>query len=325
MGTIKTIKLEPPSFPQNSSMKRNVSRSSLVNVPENERCPHGSVPIRRPFKDELVRAAFPPPSRHTNHSSVNELPNTVHKYAVVIQASNGPRLTAVSAFINVWKPNTEQTSFSLAQLWAIYSTGTDIPEAVEVGWMVYPEKFGDQEPRFFIYFTNDGYNTGCYNLDCPGFVQVSRDVCLGCIISPYSTYNGAQFEIDVGITQTTLTKDWWVRWNDIFIGYYPYTMFPRLSQGGATDVEWGGEVTQSPQASRPTTTHMGSGHFPDEGLNRAAFFRNMKYEDTTFEVYSPNDAGVTKYVSHPECYGLSSLVDSQFFYGGSGGGAPGCI
>jgi len=326
-----TIQLEPPLFPPNSLIQHNVSSSSFANMPENWQCPQGSVPIRRPFKDELVRVNLPP-SRHGNRSKVNELLGTVHKYAVIKQESNGPRLMGVSAMINVWKPITEQTDFSLAQLWAYYSTGRGVPESVEAGWMVYPNRHDDHDPRLFIFFTNDGYRTGCYNAECPGFVQVSRRVCLGCRFNTYSTYNGEQFEIDVGITQNTWTKDWWIRINNVLVGYYPRALFPRLSQGGATCVEWGGEVSQPPPLTHPTWTQMGSGHFPEEGFKKAAYFRNMLYEEATSRVYKPNDTGVTKFTSHPGCYRLSPVFeedpdpqsDSHFYYGGPGGGAPDC-
>ncbi|KAK8683022.1 hypothetical protein V6N13_039097 [Hibiscus sabdariffa] len=58
--------------------------------------------------------------------------------------------------------------FSLAQIWVVADRG---PEAntVEAGWQ------------------SDGYKkTGCYNLECPGFVQTSHKLTLGGKIVPIS-------------------------------------------------------------------------------------------------------------------------------------------
>jgi hypothetical protein len=44
-----------------------------------------------------------------------------------------------------------------------------------------------------------GGRGGCYNLDCPGFVQVNKKVPLGALLSPVSTYGAKQYEIKVQI------------------------------------------------------------------------------------------------------------------------------
>jgi hypothetical protein len=63
----------------------------------------------------------------------------------------------------------------------------------------------------------DGYkNTGCYNLECPGFVQISKNVVLGGPLSPTSTYNGQQFDIKLTI------------WKVIFYLYYPIDLIRRV-------------------------------------------------------------------------------------------------
>lgn len=36
-----------------------------------------------------------------------------------------------------------------------------------------------------------GKSGGCYNVDCPGFVQVSKDVTLGMIPAEYSQFGSA--------------------------------------------------------------------------------------------------------------------------------------
>ena len=47
---------------------------------------------------------------------------------------------------------------------------------------------------------SDGYkNTGCYNLECPGFVQTNSQFALGSILTPVSSYNGPQVNIVITI------------------------------------------------------------------------------------------------------------------------------
>ncbi|CAN1307099.1 hypothetical protein LINPERPRIM_LOCUS26980 [Linum perenne] len=41
--------------------------------------------------------------------------------------------------------------------------------------------------------------TGCYDLDCPGFVQESKTVTLGAEMTPVSTYGGKQHQFNVKI------------------------------------------------------------------------------------------------------------------------------
>jgi hypothetical protein len=46
----------------------------------------------------------------------------------------------------------------------------------------------------------DGYQrTGCYNLDCPGFVQVNHRFVIGSPIKPFSSYKAKQYEIGITI------------------------------------------------------------------------------------------------------------------------------
>ncbi|KAL1169373.1 hypothetical protein V6Z11_A05G142200 [Gossypium hirsutum] len=45
---------------------------------------------------------------------------------------------------------------------------------------------------------SDGYQrTGCYNPECPGFVQTSNKLGLGGKIEPVSTYAGEQIEMSI--------------------------------------------------------------------------------------------------------------------------------
>lgn len=41
--------------------------------------------------------------------------------------------------------------------------------------------------------------TGCYNILCPGFVQVKTDTPLGYLFQPVSTYDGEQYEVGINM------------------------------------------------------------------------------------------------------------------------------
>lgn len=46
---------------------------------------------------------------------------------------------------------------------------------------------------------------GCYNLKCPGFVQINNQIAFGAAITPLSTYNGEQRVIHVKIYKVIIT------------------------------------------------------------------------------------------------------------------------
>ncbi|KAF2607555.1 hypothetical protein F2Q68_00043192 [Brassica cretica] len=95
------------------------------------------------------------------------------------------------AVINVWKPYVQMPrEFSLAQMWLVAGPPSNL-NTIEFGWQVYPGRYGDDNARFFIYWTADGYRSGCYNLDCPGFVPVNQAYVLGEPIGHVSTLGGS--------------------------------------------------------------------------------------------------------------------------------------
>jgi len=50
-----------------------------------------------------------------------------------------------------------------------------------------------------------GSNTGCNDMSCPGFVQVSKTIALGAIIQPISIYKGQQYELRLTLYQVKST------------------------------------------------------------------------------------------------------------------------
>src|SRR5208282_2010268 len=88
--------------------------------------------------------------------------------------------------------------FSLSQHWYLAGSGGHFQTA-EVGWQNYPGKYGVDKPVQFVYWTADDYSaTGCYNLDCPGFVQTESTLHLGAGFPHYSVNGGPPVEIGMG-------------------------------------------------------------------------------------------------------------------------------
>ncbi|KAF3775087.1 hypothetical protein EJ110_NYTH51382 [Nymphaea thermarum] len=168
---------------------------------------------------------------------------------------------------------------------------------------------------------SDGYTkTGCYNLDCPGFIQVSRKLAPGAVL-PVSTSKGRQVYMKILVYRDPKTAHWWLRIGDEWIGYWPRTIFTTLASG-ATRLEWGGEIINEGRTGH-TTTDMGSGHFPSEGLDGvSASFNTLLYVDQNDKVMKPTS--VSELVSRPKCYNLKVLGDAggnrgyTFFFGGPG-------
>ncbi|XP_049931845.1 uncharacterized protein LOC116247428 [Nymphaea colorata] len=158
----------------------------------------------------------------------------------------------------------------------------------------------------------DAYaKTGCYNLKCPGFVQVSRRLAPGAVL-PVSAFKGRQ---------DPKTANWWLGINDEWIGYWPRTIFTTLASG-ATFLEWGGEIINGGRTGH-TTTDVGSGHFPSQGLDGVSdSFNNLQYVDQNYKVMKPTT--VSAFASRPKCYNLKVLGDVggnrgyTFFFGGTG-------
>ncbi|XP_013598903.1 PREDICTED: uncharacterized protein LOC106306715 isoform X2 [Brassica oleracea var. oleracea] len=121
----------------------------------------------------------------------------------------------------------------------------------------------------------DGFiKTGCYNILCPGFVQVSARIPFGILFGPVSVYDGPQYEVGIRIYKDGNTGDWWLVVYDENVGYWPNSLFTKAGLGhGASLVAYGGEVYSPVKEKSPS---MGSAHFPSEGYLKAAYVTNFE-------------------------------------------------
>ncbi|KAI5419206.1 uncharacterized protein LOC127135414 [Lathyrus oleraceus] len=300
--------MDPPEMPKGNNQISNLSESIQLWSLSGESCPDGTIPIRRITEQDLLRA----------NSDIRFGEKFNHQHAV--QVVKDAAYYGAQATMNVWNPHGESKSvFSLAQMRIMSGTyGKDL-NTIEVGWQVYPKIYGDRRTRFFIFWTADAYqHTGCYNLKCPGFVQTNKAIALGAAISPISTYNGNQFQISLFVWKDEMTGNWWLRYGDKNLGYWPTSLFTNLKNAAAR-VHWGGEILDE-QYEQASSTQMGSGHFPDEGYKNASYFNHIYVIDSRRLWIQPTDPMI--YADRPNCYniigGLDSSWGTYFYYGGPG-------
>nr|XP_027064354.1 uncharacterized protein LOC113690579 [Coffea arabica] len=204
------------------------------------------------------------------------------------------------AKINVWKPQVQNHEFSSSQIAILGGPNSNL-SAIEAGWMVFPDLFGDDNPRLFTCWTKDGYqSTGCYNLLCLGFVQISKKLSLRATIFPISTYHGPQFDITLYIWKDPKKDAWWLQYgNNTILGYWPASVFTHLADS-ASVIRWGGEVVNNVIIGQHTAAEMGCGHFPEEKFERSSHFMNLLTIDESNNLVIPEDI-ITR-VDNANCY-----------------------
>ena len=155
-----------------------------------------------------------------------------------------------------------------------------------------PDKYSTNKAVLFIYWTADDYqNTGCYNLDCSGFVQTNSNWCLGGTWDHYSSTGGGQWGFE--LQWKLYLGNWWLflkgPGNFEAVGYYPTSIY----KGGqlatnSTLIEYGGEVARKTGDVWP---QMGSGAQANAGWQYAA------YQNTIFYIPKDIDDGVGVWAS----------------------------
>jgi hypothetical protein len=224
------------------------------------------------------------------------------------------------SILNIWDPSGD---FTLSQQWYI---GADYNQTCEVGWVHEPQRWGNTSV-LFIYFTNNNYapGSGCYNLDCAGFVQIDHSVALGTPLPEYSKFGDDQQEVQIIVE--LIEGDWWVYAFGKYVGYYPTSVYHGgFMASGAKYSTFGGETLAITDLNE--WPQMGSGRWPQEGFKYAAYQRNISYVKTDGsrqEIWSTLKCST----EDSTCYNIvctdyfdGSNWGSYFFYGGPGGKCP---
>ena len=246
-------------------------------------------------------------------------PSDGHKYAYMYQ--NVENIGGGSN-LNVWNPLVDVNHgelMSLSQEWYIGGSGSTTQTA-EVGWQVQPLRWGTYSSVLFVYWTADDYSkTGCYNLTCPGFVQVSNRVAFGAPLGFTSTLGGDQY--DISAQYMLYQGNWWLAIDGIWIGYIDGSSYRggQMSRN-AQMIEYGTESA----GNNSLWPAEGSGQWATAGFGYAAYQRNMFYTDLSGNGYY---ASLTHANPSPSCYNTAGPYNDDnpdwqvFFYAGGPGGA----
>ncbi|EFJ13893.1 hypothetical protein SELMODRAFT_424167 [Selaginella moellendorffii] len=323
----QTLQLLPPQMMSKQEHNRSENSGQLFGL-EVGSCKENTIPVLH--TSNTIAARFDSVRKLTKkHSSgKNRVPLADEEPGVETHEHGYNQLNGnfrgMETTINVWEPYVEKTSeFSLAQLWII-SKKLGPLNTIEAGWQIYPKFYGGTGPRLFVYWTADGYDkTGCYNLQCQGFVQTSNKYVLGGSFSSVSTPDSTQYEKTLCVFQDDSSKNWWLQIDGESIGYWPASLFQSL-QNGAETLEAGGEVCYDKESGvRHTKTGMGSGEFPSQGYLKAAYQRRIQYLDSN-GVMQPA-IGMKSGAEVPKCYTATSVAADKgdnwgayFFFGGPG-------
>ncbi|XP_065867583.1 protein neprosin-like isoform X2 [Euphorbia lathyris] len=273
---------------------------------KNGKCPIGTIPI--------ATSQF-----FQNRTHPSQIVGSAHEYVTVTE--NGGPYYGATASLNIWSPSTSNVigEYSSSQIWVVAGKGRDY-NTIEAGWKV---DSGVNKPQFFIFWTGDNYdNTGCYNLNCPGFVQTNRKIAIGADLSPVSTYNANQIQIQLTIHKDQSSGNWWLRYGQEEIGYWPGSILTSLAKR-SSQISWGGVAINSRINGKHTSTQMGSGHFSSEGYGKASYVGNLGYIDNSGATIAPNPQSLVRLVTNPACYDFSfgkggTQLGLHFYFGGPG-------
>ncbi|XP_062145854.1 protein neprosin-like [Alnus glutinosa] len=309
-----SIQMKPSAFP-----KKVVNATSPAARPSAKGlsklgCPFGTVPIKRVRKEDLIGAKM---FMENTHPTETETFAAYHYAKKILASSPGKNYLGAAAEVNIQNPQAKDNQFSQAFVQIKSGPGVEV-NTIQFGWMVYPKIFGDNNTRTFTSWTAG--KDGCFNILCPGFVQISTKYPLGYVLGN-SIYGGEQFAIFCIIFKDPKSGNWWLAFDDFetTVGYWPNSLFTSLSSS-ASEISWGGGVySDSNEASPP----MGSGHFAEDGFRKAANFESIQIVDESKDMVSPDENLLHFFTDNPKCYSIAPLdtheIHHAFLYGGPGG------
>ncbi|KAI3842586.1 hypothetical protein MKW92_035684 [Papaver armeniacum] len=159
------IQMSPDSN-QREAANKTISSSSIFGGLQKEICPSGTIPIRRTTKEDLVNAKKFIKTRLVDANNTYPNAPTTNHFVFAEEVIQAKKYFGATAHIT-------------SQIWIINGPQEKI-NSIEFGIMHDPLLYGDSKARLFSSWTADGHQTtGCYNMMCPGFVQVNRAIMFG--------------------------------------------------------------------------------------------------------------------------------------------------
>uniref|UniRef100_J3L5J8 Neprosin PEP catalytic domain-containing protein n=1 Tax=Oryza brachyantha TaxID=4533 RepID=J3L5J8_ORYBR len=268
------------------------------------------------LKDDRVTSLHQDPSIYmiVNRSIKTQQSNGQGAYFVFSAGyeMNSESYYGIEVTTDVYGLSVDQEQNSGAMV-GIGSKGDDV-NAIVVGWHVYPKYYGDAYPHFFVRWMRDSHQqTGCYNLDCPGYVpEPGSSIVPGISINPVSEPGGTKHIIIFKIFKDG-AGDWLLHCGldsePYLIGRFPASLFTTLRTKADYMRVAGYAVSR--------TTHlapMGSGYLPTNP--KAASFSNVQLIDQdglTSKI--PRDLPAIE--NSPSMYSASPIdFEGKFTYGG---------
>jgi hypothetical protein len=286
-------------------------------------CPADTIPMSRLAMDRLTQfstlkgffakhpsgtAALQPRGGHVPRATWDPVSKSAAGYQSVVNYGG-------NSWMELWLPVGD---YSVCH--QKYSGGSPL-QTVEGGWAVYPQHFQTTDAVLYIYW-NSG-KTGCYNLDCPGFVQVDNTWGLGGRFP--GRYSTPQQKWGFRIQWKLLKGDWWLflegsgTYNSV--GYYPASIYGggRLSRN-AEHIEFGGKVGRFVGDPWP---QMGNGVMPSLSTTAAANQFLIYYDPHNQDGGAGVEANLIPGDDLP-CYSVNvfpNVAGAYIHYGGGGGNA----
>ncbi|AED97317.1 unnamed protein product [Arabidopsis thaliana] len=303
-------------------MKPSLSRHELKNQTSNNKtykkdieCPYGTIPVLRNTKEFNTKAQLLA-AKYFNPLSADS-PGT---HIAGVKQHGGP-YHGIEAKFNAYNLNIGEDQASYSQMYLGSGHYGEV-NFISTGMMINPGIFGDGRLWTYGFWMGKG-GKGCYNMACPGFVQVSNVVPL---VKPMYLKPGEPASLQWAIHQDEQTRNWWIIQMSpyTYIGYWPKELF-YLMDNGATMVGVGGVVQASPSGLSPP---MGNGKFPAKGPLRSAMFSNVDVLYSKYEKGKINAFPIVELLDSSRCYGLrigkrvrfwTSPLGYFFNYGGPGG------
>jgi hypothetical protein len=211
---------------------------------------------------------------------------------------DGRRASGGAARISVHAPRTSPRSHVLAEI-AIQGQPASL-DAIEVGWIISPPRFGDSRPRLFVHRWLDGQ--GCWE-DC-GFQPWSARLAPG---DPLDDWVGQSAAMGIVLFE----RRWWVFVEGEWLGFFDASDW-RGRLDGAAALQWYGEVFTP---DLPPRLPMGNGlPASDKGAARFDEVCDVPPAGGRCEARARRFGRATE----ARFYGLVSESGSAFRYGGPG-------
>ncbi|KAL8141638.1 hypothetical protein V2J09_014670 [Rumex salicifolius] len=318
--TSKMLNMKPSPVPEASSHESAHKEKNYVQIElEDGGCPEGFVPIKRLKKQDLIRL----------RAHLNSVQNSGWHGASIHTKRLQIPFRAARGLLNVCRPTVtkEQNSDSLVY---VQHGESNALNAIQAGWTVSISSL-----QLFnvlinimmcIKFIQLCMETIKFDsiLCGHGFIQVSKNLALGAVISPVSEFGGTQTYFSVVISHDQYSGNWWLIAQSVMVGYWPKEIFTTLSSYGE-EAGWGGRAHSTlPELAPP----IGSGHKPEEGYGKACFVEEMQFVRTGQGIYE--DLNADMLLNHVDegnsCYGVKLFMDAKdkanIFFGGPGGDCP---